>query len=223
VFSFKKMIALVVLCLSTQAFSYSYSILPPITGKGNLTVNPVFFADQVNSGGMELFAYYGLTDQLDINFSLLTYNGASNFATMLRYDFGGSKILGLRANTSWISPQVNYSVESSWGFLQTTAAVQWTYDYYKEPAFYALFCPGLNFFKVMDVYCEVNPGYYMHDGDFANLSPRVKGFDLDIVPGIGFVIGDALFSIGVPIYCVVTGAVPTVGAWFAYTIAAKQK
>jgi hypothetical protein len=50
---------------------------------------------------------------------------------------------------------------------------------------------------------------------------RLKGFGIDVVPGIGLTIGNTLFSISVPIYNVNHKATPTFGAWVYYSIKGK--
>ncbi len=101
---------LVLALFAVSAFSYSYTIFAPMTGAGSFALNPVIYVDDRNSGGTEVFMYYGLTDKLDFCSSISTTNGVGGFSTMLRYDFGGAKILGLRVNPSWISPHFNRPV-----------------------------------------------------------------------------------------------------------------
>ena len=214
--------ALSVLFLSMSVFSYSYTAYPPVTGPGIFAVNPVFFADKVNSGGTELFLYYGLTDKMDLSTSILTNNGISSFSAMARYDFGGFKILGVRANTSLISPQFSLTLENEHLYFQGTAASQITFSYADKPALYGILCPGVKPLKFLDVFCEVNPGYYMLDGDFANCAVREKGAAVDIVPGVGLTIGGAVFSIAVPIYNVNKTAAVTFGAWVYYSIGGDE-
>lgn len=209
---------MVILISVSSLFAYSYTAFPPITGKETFAVNPAFFADKKNSGGMELFLYYGLTDKLDICPSILVTNGYSNFSGMLRYDFGNSKILSVKGNASSVIPQFTISLENDLLYLQGSVASQITYDYADKPAFYGIVCPGIKLFKLFDLFCEVNPGYYNQDGDFANCALRTEGFGLDVVPGIGFGIGKVLFSIAIPIYNVNNDATPTFGMWLYYSI-----
>jgi hypothetical protein len=196
---FKKTL-LIMLLMVFCVFSYSFTAFPPITGKGNFAINPVIFADKKNSGGGELFLYCGLTNKWDICSSILSSNGSSSVATMVRYDAGKGLMGILRGNASWILPQLNYCWENDRLFVQASASSQITYDYSDRPALFGLICPGYKFNNWLSFCCEVNPGYYMQDGDFANCSIREKGFGYDIVPSLGLQIGDCTFSIALPIY-----------------------
>ena len=213
---FKK-ISLALLLAVSFAFSYSFTAFPPMTGKDKVAVNPVIFADQKNSGGTELFVYYGLTSKWDISASVLSCNGLSNFSTMVRYDLGKGLVGGLRGNASWIIPQLSYCWENNRFIIQASASSQFTYDYSDKPALFGLVCPGYKFCDWLNICCEVNPGYYLQDGDFANSSVREKGFGIDVAPSIGLQIGNCTFSIALPIYNVQKNPSRTFGAWFYFS------
>jgi hypothetical protein len=216
---FKKV--LVVLALSVSSLmAYSYTCFPPMTEKGSFAVNPAFFMDDNNSGGMETFLYYGLTEKMDFCSSILTVNGSSNFSVMYRYAFDDLN-LGIRMNSSWVTPQLNYNWEDDLFILQASIASQFTYDYSDKPAIYGVLCPGYKFSDNLNICCDINPGYYLQDGDFANLWVRSKGFGLDIAPSIGFGVGNCLFSVALPIYDMTNELTVTFGAWLYYSIKAK--
>ena len=108
---FKKV--LIVLALSVSSLmAYSYTCFPPMTEKGSFVINPAFFMDDNNSGGMETFLYYGLTDKSDFCSSILTVNGSSNFSVMYRHILGSLLNAGIRMNSSWATPQINYNWEN---------------------------------------------------------------------------------------------------------------
>lgn len=216
---FKKV--LIVLALSISSLmAYSYTCFPPMTEKGSFAVNPAFFMDDNNSGGMETFLYYGLAEKMDFCFSILTVNGSSNFSVMYRYAIEDLNF-GIRLNSSWTIPQINYNWEDDLFIFQTSIASQFTYDYSDKPAIYGIFCPGYKISDNFNICCDINPGYYLQDGDFANLWVRSKGFGLDIVPSIGFGVGNCLFSIAVPIYDMTNESTVTFGAWVYYSIKGK--
>jgi hypothetical protein len=218
---FHKSLLVLITCLSL-IFAYSFTAFPPITGANTFAINPVLFADRPNSGGTEVFFYYGLTDKWDVSTSI---TGIGDFTAMLRYDFGGSKILGLQASPSWVTPQFYLTLENDHYYLQGVVAAQFSYDYIKKPALYGILCPGFKLTKNIDFFCEVNPGYYMNEDDFANCSFRRKGAALDIVPGIGLTIGKVLFSIAFPGYNIYSAnhhmATGSIGAWVYYSVKSK--
>ena len=213
----KKM--LVVLALSVSSLmAYSYTCFPPMTGKGFIAVNPAFFMDNNNSGGMETLLYYGLTDKSDFCSSILTVNGSSNFSVMYRHTLGSLLNAGIRMNASWATPQINFNWENKSLILQSCLASQFTYDYPDKPAIYGVICPGYKISDNFNICCDINPGYYLQDGDFANLWVRSKGFGLDIAPSIGLMVGQCTFSIALPIYDVTEELAVTFGAWVYYNI-----
>jgi len=215
------------LCVAfSSAFPYSYTAYPPITGKSIFAVNPVIFAEETgNIGGMELCLYYGLTEKFDFAF---TYNNLSNMpSVMLRYDAGRSNVFSFKANTATVIPQYTLQLENDNFYLTGSVASQISFDYTERPAFFGVVCPGYKPFKWLDIFCEVNPGYYTYaDGskgqiEFANNAVRTDKFDLDIVPGVGLIIGDCLFSISTPVYNIINESSTTFGAWIYYTIKAR--
>jgi hypothetical protein len=213
---------LVLLFISMSVFSYSYTCFPPITQEGSIAINPAFSMSGNNEGGMETFFYYGVTDKFDICTSILTAYKLSDFSVMSRYAVGDFFIAGFRANPSWATPQLSFSWEDDRYIFQSCLASQFTYDYANKPAMYGVFCPGFKFSEDINICCEINPGYYLQDGDFANLAVRSKGFDLDIVPSLGIQVKDCVFSIAAPIYCVPhKNHAVTFGAWIYYGIKAK--
>jgi len=214
--------ALIALVLSVSSLmAYSFTCFPPMTEKGAFAVNPAFFADNNNSGGVETFLYYGLTEKSDFCSSILTVNGSSNFSVMYRHSFGSLLNAGLRMNTSWATPQFNLNWENKSFIFQSCVASQVTYDYSDKPAIYGVFCPGYKFSDNINICCDINPGYYLQDGDFANLWVRAKGFGLDVAPSIGFMVGQAVFSIALPIYDITNESTVTFGAWVYYSIKGK--
>lgn len=214
---FKKMVIALALSVSSL-FAYSYTCFPPMTVDGSLAVNPAFFMDNNNSGGMETFLYYGLTKKSDFCSSVLTVNGSSNFSVMYRHTLGSLSNAGLRMNTSWATPQINFNWENESSIFQSCIATQVTYDYPDKPAIYGVFCPGYKISNNVNICCDINPGYYLQDGDFANLWVRSKGFGLDMAPSIGFTVGQGIFSVALPIYDVTNKPSVTFGAWFYFNI-----
>jgi len=217
---FKKVLFVMLFSMSA-AFSYSFTCLPPMTVEKSVAINPVFFADDNNSGGAETFFYYGITPKFDISSSILTVAGTSNFSTMVRYSLQ-SYVLGIRANASWAVPQVSYCWEDDRFIFQACVASQFTYDYSDKPAIFGVVCPGYKFSDGVNFCLDLNPGYYMQDGDFANSAVRTEGFGLDVAPSLGIQVGDCVFSIAVPIFNVTQkDPVTTFGAWVYYSIKSK--
>jgi len=223
-FMFKKFLTITCIALfASNAFSYSYTAYPLITGKGAFAVNSVFFAEKTgNVGGMEFFLYYGLSEKFDLAFS---YNNLSNLPfAMLRCDVGKSNIFSVKTSTASIVPQYTTQLENKTFYLTGSVASQISFQYAKDPAFFGIVCPGYKPFEWLDIFCEVNPGYYLYadtakgQADFASNALRTEKFDLDIVPGIGLTIGGCLFSISVPIYNIMHNSSITFGAWFYYTV-----
>lgn len=214
---FKKVL-LVVVCSLSVLHAYSYTCFPLMTEKDALAVNPVVFADDKNSGGMETFLYYGLTAKSDLSTSMLTVNGASNFSVMYRHTLGNLSNAGVRVNASWVIPQLNFNWEDDRFIFQSSVASQFTYDYMNAPAMYAVACPGVKISDQLNVCLDINPGYYLQDGDFANCAVRAKGLSLDIAPSVGFTVGNCLFSVALPMYNVTQDASITFGAWIYYSI-----
>lgn len=213
----KKMVVILALSVSSL-WAYSYTCFPPMTEEGSLAVNPAFFMDDNNSGGMETFLYYGLTSKSDFCSSVLTVNGSSNFSVMYRHTIGSMLNTGLRMNTSWVTPQINFNWENESSIFQSSIATQVTYDYPDKPAIYGVICPGYKISDNVNICCDINPGYYMQDGDFANLWVRSEGFGLDMAPSIGFTVGQSIFSVSLPIYDVTRDPIVTFGAWAYFNI-----
>jgi hypothetical protein len=211
----KKVLGLT-LFLAASTFAYSYTCFPPITEKGKIAINPVVFADDKNSGGLESFLYYGMTDKIDISTSILISGGTANFSVMLRHKIK-SAILGVKTNPSFAIPQVSYDWGNDHFIFQTTVATQVIYDYSDKPAFYAVLCPGYNITKSINICIDLSPGYYLQEGDFANYAVRTKGFGFDIAPSVGFPIGDCQFSVAVPMYNLQKDAQVTFGAWLYFS------
>lgn len=215
-----------VLALCSSAFSYSYTAYAFTTGKQTLAVVPFLYAFQIDKdlyGGGDMSASYGITDQIDIfadvNYLYGAGAGITGWYGMLRYDFGDTKILALKANNIYVSPQFHYLVENDKCGFQANAAAQITYAYVKSPAFFGVLCPHYKLTKWMDIFCEVNPCYATLDGDVVGGWVRPQGFGLDVVPGIGLKISpELLFSLAVPIYDVNHKATPTFGMWGLYII-----
>jgi hypothetical protein len=221
-----KNIVITVCICATAAFSYSYTAFPLLTGEKTLVLNPFLYLDGAGAVGNDIFLSYGLTSKMDVWSQISMYKTKESttvdFSTMLRYDLGKTNILAVRASQSYVAPQYHFSIENDKVGIQTNVAAQITFEYYKEPAFYAIFCPLVKLFNgKMDIFTEINPGYYMRDKDFANLAERPEGFGLDIVPGIGLSIGSSLVSIACPIYNLYTETTPTFGMWWYCPITSK--
>jgi len=137
---------------------------------------------------------------------------------MLRYSLGSLLNAGIRGNASWATPQLNFNWENKSFIFQSCLASQFTYDYSDKPAVYGVFCPGYKFSDNFNICCDINPGYYLQEGDFANLWVRSKGFGLDIAPSIGLGVEQAIFSIALSIYDVTGESAVTFGAWIYYSI-----
>lgn len=200
----------------SQAFSFSYSSFPPITEKNKLAISPFIFADAKNSGAMETFFFYGLDAKIDFSISMLTGYGTGDFSFMPRYKIG-QVITAVRANASWADPQFTYTYTKGKFNTQFSGVSRITYDYPKNPAFYAIVAPYYFLSDKVDVCLDITPGYYAQDGDFGGL--RAKGFGLDLGPCLGLQIGDAAFLVlSFPIYNVQKNAQVTFGLGFYYTI-----
>jgi hypothetical protein len=158
---------------------------------------------------------------MDFCSSVLTVNGSSNFSVMYRHTLGSLLNAGIRMNASCVTPQLNFNWENKVLILQSCIASQFTYDYSDKPSIYGVLCPGYKVSDNFNICCDINPGYYIQDGDFANLWVRSKGFGLDIAPSIGFGVGNCLFSVAIPIYNVTEKPAVTLGAWVYYSIKSK--
>jgi hypothetical protein len=221
-----KGLVLAVCLYASSSFSYSYTAYPFMTGENTLALNPFLYFDGTGAVGHDIFLEYGILANLDIwsQISMVcTKDGTStDFSAMLRYDLGKSNIIALRASQWYVAPQYHLVIENDKMGFQANVAAQFAFEYYKEPAIYAILCPLVKIFnKKADIFLEVNPGYYMKDGDFANCAVRYKGFGLDITPGFGLSLGKTLVSVGCPIYNVSTNATPTFGMWWWCPITSK--
>lgn len=215
---------LLTLCLTVSSFSYSYTAFSVMTGEKTIVVNPFLAFDGTGAVINDLFVSYGITNNIDIWSNVTLTKTADytdfDFSTMVRYDIGNSNIVAVRVSQWYVTPQYHFTIENDRFGFQANVAGQISFDYYKEPAIYTILCPLVKFLN-FDAFVEVNPGYYMHDGDFANMSVRSEGFDLDIVPGIGITLGQSSFSISCPIYNVISDATPTFGMWWTCPIGGK--
>ena len=153
---------LIVLSMTASLFGYSYTAAPGmILPKGSFCFNPYLFADDVNSGGFGIFAGYSAADNIDLWSALITYNGETSFSQSIRYDIKNNNIIALTGNQYTISPQYHTCKENDKVYIQINAAVQFTFDYMDKPAIYGVIAPGVKFLKIFDIFCEINPGYYM--------------------------------------------------------------
>lgn len=182
--------SLLLICLSISTiFSYSYTAIGPIAGDKKFILNPFLYFDGSGDVGEDIFLVYGMTANTDIwsHISLFkTTEGTTvDFSAMVRYDLGKNNILVLRGSQWYVAPQYHFLWENNHFGFQANVVTQIAFDYYKEPAFYAVLSPLIKIFNTgIDIFAEFNPGYYMHDGDFANLAVRSKGFEFDLTGGI---------------------------------------
>jgi hypothetical protein len=210
---------IILLAAFSTAYPFSYSSFPPVTPKGALAVSPYIFADAKDHGAMEAFLFYGLTEKSDLAVSeLVGYGNVADFSIMPRYKIGPI-ITAVRANEYWADPQASWYKENERFYLQLTGTAHITYDYSDNPSLYGIVAPGVYMLKYFDLCCDIIPGYYGKDGDMNNL--RTKGFALDLVPCLGFKIGEALFALSAPVYNVNRDPHVTVGLGIYYTIGGK--
>lgn len=218
--------ALAVFLIAFSAFSYAYTPFSLMAGKNTFAINPFVYVDNDGVYGQDLFLGYGITDRADIwlDINIIPEFQATDASMMLRFDLTGKgTIVALRANGTYISPQFHWIWENSRIALQANIVSQINYDYPDKPAIYGILSPALKLFGgLADIFCEINPGYYMQDNDFANLYTRPEGFGLDIVPGVGFAVGSTLFSLACPIYDVANEPKATFGAWWFFAITPKE-
>ena len=213
-----KKFLLAVLLACTLTHGYSYTALAYLTPEKTIAVNPFFYADLQGFVGSSLLLSYGMTEKTDIWMSMgMGNDGSTSFSVTARYDLGNTNIIALMASPYNVIPQYNFAWENDRVCLQANAAIQLSFDYMDKPALYAILSPVLKLGKGFDVFVEANPGYYMQDGDFANLWFRPEGFGLDLVGGIGFSVGDCIFSVACPVYDVTNTPTPTLGFWFFYS------
>jgi len=209
----------IVLMSVMMTYGYSYTAFSYITPEKALSVNPYFYADCKGFVGTSIFLGYGMTDKSDIYTQMSLFNDGSNsFSAMVRYNIKNSNIAAVAVSPLWIAPQYHFIWENDRIALQANATIQCSFDYIKKPAAYAVLSPVVKIIKGIDAFVEVNPGYYMQDGDFANLWYRSKGFGLDLTGGLGFSLGSVIFSVACPVYDVTNDPTPTLGLWFYYTI-----
>jgi len=225
-----KGLILAVCIYSSSIFSYSYTAFPIMTPENTLALNPFIYFDGTGAAGQDVFLSYGILANLDIWSQVSTVTipelgTVADFSAMVRYDLGKSNILALRVNQWYIAPQYHFAIENDCLGFQANVAAQIALEYYKDPAFYAILCPLVKIFGgKMDIFAEINPGYYQFQGTdrSINLMPnRPEGFGLDIVPGIGISLGKTLVSIACPIYNVTNDATPTFGMWWWCPITSK--
>jgi len=213
---FKKIFVGLLLALTTQTFSFSYSSFPPITEKNALAISPFIFADDKNSGGMETFFFYGLNEKVDFSISMFTGYGTADFSFTQRYKIG-RVITAVRANASWVDPQITWTYTKGKFNTQLSGVSRITFDYPNKPAFFAIIAPYYFLSDKVDICIDITPGYYNQEGDFDGM--RAKGFALDIGPCLGLKIGDEAFLVlSVPIYNMQKDPQATFGMGFYYTI-----
>lgn len=215
-----------VLLIASSAFSYAYTPFSMMVGENTFAINPFVSVDNDGIYGQDLFFGYGITNKADIwlDINVVPESQTTDASMMLRFDLTGKgAIIALRTNGTYISPQFHWIWENSHIALQANLASQINYNYPDKPAVYGIFSPALKLFGgLADIFCEINPGYYMQDDCFANLYTRPEGFGLDIVSGVGFAIGSTLFSLACPIYNVTNGPKVTFGAWWFFAITPKE-
>lgn len=221
-----KSLILAVCLYATSIFSYSYTAFPIMTPENTMILNPFIYFDGKGTAGQDVFLSYGVLSNLDVWSQVSTVSGNSvDFSAMVRYDLGKSNILALRVNPKWIAPQYHMAIENDKIGFQGNLAAQISFDYYKDPAIYAILCPLVKLFGgKMDIFVEVNPGYYQFQGIDMLINlwlNRPEGFGLDVVPGVGISLGKSLFSISCPIYDVTNDATPTFGMWWCCPITTK--
>lgn len=215
-----------IICFSITVFSYSYTAIGPMAGDKTFVLNPFLYFDGTGVVGEDIYLVAGLKSNIDIwsHVSMVKNNEGTSvdFSAMIRYDLGKNNILALRASQWYVAPQYHFLIENNRFGFQTNVSAQISFDYYKEPAFYAVLSPLVKILDTgIDIFLEFNPGYYMHDGDYANCSIREKGFEFDLVPGIGFPIGKTTFSLSCPIYNIRTNPTPTFGMWWWFPLTGK--
>lgn len=217
-----KNIFLIILCLFSFSFSYSYSAFSLMTGENTLAINPFISVDNEGNFSHDIYTTYGITNKFDIwsHLSFTPKLNKFNASCMLRYDFTGKNtIAAILANGKHFSPQLHWIWENEKVILQSNIIVQFNYDYIKKPAIYAIFSPAIKIrYGLIDIFCEINPGYYMLNQSYVNHTIRSEGFNFDIVPGFGFVVKNCIFSLSCPVYNIINKPEPTFGLWWFFTI-----
>ena len=135
----------------------------------------VEYADGVSFGGVELLPRYFFADNMGVALHIIAGGGAVTVGPEFHGVFGGDS-LALTVNAGWL-PVIGLG--NSAGF--SPGAVK------------ALIAPEYNFSSQFSVFCEVDPSYALGKGG---------GFDLTLVPGIGFALDPDqtnTFSVGVQI------------------------
>jgi hypothetical protein len=197
-----------------------------MTGKNTLALNPFFYTSTVDgfrTTGSDLLIAYGITDQLDFwyDIGVIDTNGShfiSAWSTMVRYDVYKGNILAFKTSSSAASLQYHVTLENNLFGFQFNGVVQSLFKDKENLSAWSVVCPLFKFATGCDVFCEVNPGYYAQDNEFINYWVRPKGFGLDVVPGIGFMIRDAIFSVAVPVYDITNKPTATLGAWIFFSL-----
>lgn len=218
----KKLFLALCLCVSSS-FSYSYTAFPFMTGDKTFALNPFLYFDGKGAVGHDIFLLYGINPKVDVwsQISMVSTDQGTvtDWSTMLRYDLGNSNIVAVRASQWYVAPQYHLVIENDKFGFQANVAAQFSFEDMKNPAIYAVLSSLVKLFDgKMDVFVEANPGYYLKDGDFANLWVRPEGFGLDLTAGVGLSVGKALVSIACPIYDVTHDATPTFGMWWFFPI-----
>jgi hypothetical protein len=195
-----------------SSYPYSYSAFSLMTGDNTFAVNPYVFADGTGYVGSELYLAYGLSDKADIFFSYYTDNRSYNdFSVMARYDFKNSNIAALSASPSSASIQYHTIKENDRFAIQGNISLSFNYSDMKRPDITTVIAPVIKLGSTgVDFFCEVNPALY-----------STNTFALDLVPGVGFTISDALFTIAAPIQNISNKASITFGAWAFFAITSR--
>ncbi len=198
-----------VLTAAQNGQAYSYSAWVGMTGANTIAVNPFIggsFDGTSYTDMADLVLEYGISDYADMFASV---NGWG----MVRYDFSRGENMGIAA-LYFDSTQLGLQYHMIKGFsdaFSLEANVYFNFPYgginsmIENMGMGAIIAPTVIFGKAA-FYLEVDPAYTLGTGG---------GFDLKLVPGLWFKVGNGELSIGVPITGLTGGgASVSYGAWY---------
>lgn len=205
------LIALGAVVLTTETGNaYSYGAWVGMTGANTIAWNP-FLSGSLDGESLtdwENLVEFGVSDYADIFLSL-----SADPWGMVRYDLSKGNnvgIVGLYLDSGSAGLQYHMITALADIFtLEANVSVSVPYmgaDSFGNMSFGAIIAPVLTFTEKMAFYCEIDPSFTLGEEG---------GFDLTLVPGLWFSLGNGELSVGFPIGGLTGGDVSvSYGAWY---------